>query len=353
MPSIIGMTQSAFDPASRVRFIQFIPGLRALGWEVDHRPNLPDRQWLSPLRRRVLRAVHYRLGRAKRKWNRWRDVRDAAGFDVALVNRDLAGGGLFFEKRLLKANPRVVFDFDDAIYIGRNEYAVRWMCEHAAWVTPGNPYLSEFVRRYTDRFTVIPTVVDTDRYVPRTHADEPHRGRVRIGWSGSDRSIHTTLFQHLEMLTRLQKKLDFDFVIVTNTKPHIPVSDFRWTFHEWNEEDEYRIGAVMDVGLMPLLDHEFHRGKCGLKLLQYMAAGIPTVATPVGVNSEITLQGKTGFLAMKDKEWEDALATLVESPELRARMGCEGRRICDEQWSIKRWLPELTKIFDRVRDGQS
>jgi len=282
------------------------------------------------------------------KSNRWRDVRNAAGADAVFVNRDLAGGGLFFEKRLLKNNPRVVFDFDDAIYIGKNERAIRWMCEHAAWVTPGNPFLSEFVRQHTDRFTIVPTVVDTERYVTWTRDGNRDRGPVRIGWSGSDRSIQSTLFQHLEMLKNLQKKLNFEFVVVTNTEPHLPVSDFRWKFYPWNEADEYRIGSIMDVGLMPLLDQEFQRGKCGLKLLQYMAAGIPTVASPVGVNREITLEGKTGFLASTEKEWEEALAQLVQSVDLRASMGCTGRKVCEEHWSIKRWLPELNQILRKV-----
>jgi glycosyltransferase involved in cell wall biosynthesis len=99
---------------------------------------------------------------------------------------------------------------------------------------------------------------------------------------------------------------------------------------------------------MPLLDQEFQRGKCGLKLLQYMAAGIPTVASPVGVNKEITRHGETGYLAMTAREWEESLAALIQSSSLRASMGSKGRCVCDAQWSIKRWLPELEKIFRRV-----
>ena len=127
MPRLMGMTNSAFDPASRVRFIQFIEDFERAGWTVDFRPNRPDRQWKSPLPGRALRAVHHRLGRAAMKWNRWSDVRDAAEADVVFVNRDLAGSGLFFERRLVRSNPRVVFDFDDAIFVGPNEEAVAWI----------------------------------------------------------------------------------------------------------------------------------------------------------------------------------------------------------------------------------
>lgn len=352
MPSIMGITQSAFDPASRVRFIQFMPGLKEGGWEVVHRPNHPDRQWMSPLKPRILRGAHYRAGRLVMKANRWSDVRRAGEFDLVFVNRDLAGGGLFFERRLLENNPRVVFDFDDAIFIGKNEYAVRWMCEHAAWVTPGNAYLAEFARKSSDHVTIIPTVVDTDRYAVRKYGAQEKGRKIRVGWSGSDRSVPPSLYPYLNMLVNLQRKLDFEFVVITNSRPRFPNPDLRFTFHEWNAEDEYNLESTMDIGLMPLVDEEFQRGKCGLKLLQYMAAAIPTVGSPVGVNKDIIAHGTTGFLATTEKEWEDALAELIQSASLRSSMGTAGRRVCVDQWSITRWLPELSAIFNRVRNGR-
>ena len=350
MPSLLGMTNSAFDPASRVRFIQFIPGLEKAGWKVDHRPNVPDRQWSSPLSGRWSRAAHYRLGRARMKWNRWRDVSGAGRFDAVFVNRDLAGRGTLFERRLLSRNPRVVFDFDDAIFIGRNEAAVAWMCARAAWVTPGNAYLAEFARRFTPNVTVIPTVIDTDRY--EMASPRPAGAPVRVGWSGSDQSIAAALFPSLPMLEAFQERLGFEFVIVTNTRPTLPVSRFRFTFVPWKAEEEGALGRHMDVGLMPLVDDAFQRGKCGLKLLQYMAAGLPAVASPVGVNAEIVIQGETGFLARREEDWGAALEELVRSADLRLSMGRRGRRRCEEHYSIRRWLPELIVILNRAASAR-
>jgi hypothetical protein len=349
MPSLLAMTKSAFDPASRVRLIQLIPGLEKAGWRVDHRPNAPDRLWSSPLSGRWARAAHHRVGRLLMKWNRWTDVSGAGRYDTVFVNRDLAGGGTFFERRLLARNPRVVFDFDDAIFIGRNEPSVAWMCAHAAWVTPGNDYLAEYARRHTSRVTVIPTMIDTDRYrvVPARPAEAP----VRVGWSGSDQSIAAALYPFLPMLEAQQERLGFEFVIVTNTSPTLPVSRLRFTFVPWKAEEEGNLGREMDVGLMPLVDDVFQRGKCGLKLLQYMAAGLPTVASPVGVNASITLPGETGFLAATDGEWGAALTALVRSPELRGRLGAAGRRRCVADYSVGRWLPRLVEIFERVAGG--
>jgi glycosyltransferase involved in cell wall biosynthesis len=290
------------------------------------------------------------VGRVEMKLNRWRDIQDARSYDVVFVNRDLAGGGLLFEKRLLKNNPRVVFDFDDAIFIGWNEPAVRWMCQHAAWVTPGNEYLATYARKFTNNVTVIPTVIDTDKYVARTYESHFTKDTVRVGWSGSDQSIASTLFPYLEMLARLQHRLDFEFVIITNTEPKkLPVDNFRWKFCKWTPEAEADLGSTMDIGLMPLKDDEFQRGKCGLKLLQYMAAGIPTVASPVGVNKEITLEGRTGFLATAPEEWGKALEQLVKSHQLRADFGRAGRERCEQHYSIRRWLPTLVDIFEHVR----
>jgi glycosyltransferase involved in cell wall biosynthesis len=350
MRTILGLTQSAFDPASRVRFIQFIPYLKESGWNVVHCPNRPDRQWFSPLRNRVARGLHYRAGRVLMKWNRWRDLETARSADVVFVNRDLAGSGTFFEQRLLKKNPRVVFDFDDAIFVGRNAASVRWMCERAAWITPGNEYLAKYARNFNSSVTVIPTVIDTDRYLVREYGQD-ECSPVRIGWSGSDLSIRTTLFPFLEMMSSLQKTIPFELVIISNTRPELPVTDLRWSFQSWQPESESLLSTAMDIGIMPLVDNEFQRGKCGLKLLQYMAAGLPTVASPVGVNADITLPGETGYLATTPKEWEEALAALVRQPDLRAQLGRAGRTRCEQHYSIRSWLPRLVTLFERVMDA--
>lgn len=343
MPTLCGMTTSAFDPASRFRFIQFIPYLQASGWSVTHMPNRPDRQWSSPLPFRPARALHQRAGRLRMKWNRWMETGAVGDFDVVFVNRDLAGGGNFFERRLLAQNPRVVFDFDDAIYIGRNEHAIAWMCSNASWVTPGNEYLAEWVRRHTPHVTVIPTVVDTETYVAGDCGSSDRT--VRLGWSGSDQSIAAVLYPRLAMLAELQREFAFRFVIISNTPPKLPVRDLKFTFYPWSADAEGRMGQLMDIGLMPLQDDEFQRGKCGLKLLQYMAAGIPAIASPVGVNSSIVADGKTGFLASSPAQWRTAIAELVSQPRLRTNMGRAGRQRCEQHYSVRRWLPELQRIL--------
>jgi len=350
MSHLMGITQSSFDPASRFRFVQFIPHLERSGWRVDFRPNRPDRQWHSTLPSRSLRALHYRAGRLVMKANRLRDVLAAPACDVVFVNRDLASEGAGLRRLFQRAIHKTVFDFDDAIFVGSRESAVRWMCTHAGWVTPGNEYLAQYARQFNNNVTIIPTVIDTDACRPGS-APAGRTGLVRIGWSGSDQSIQATLVPQLAMLRELQAKMPFELVVITNTAPRLPVPDLRWRFVPWSARGEAHLADELDIGIMPLADDAFQRGKCALKLLQYMAAGLPTVASPVGVNATVVQPGVTGFLATSPAQWHAALARLLGDTGLRARLGAAGRQVCEQDYSIRRWLPTLLQIFDRIREA--
>jgi glycosyltransferase involved in cell wall biosynthesis len=153
------------------------------------------------------------------------------------------------------------------------------------------------------------------------------------------------------MLASIQREVPFELAVVSNTKPTIPQTSLRWHFIPWSEETEISSLHSFDIGIMPLLDNEFQRGKCGMKLLQYMAVGIPTIASPVGVNRDIILHGETGFLASGEDEWRNALETLVRDAELRRQMGINGRQRCEELYSLKRWGPVLLDVFERVAGG--
>jgi len=136
--------------------------------------------------------------------------------------------------------------------------------------------------------------------------------------------------------------------VITNTRPRLNVPGLRWSFVPWRAEDEPHLSKQFDIGIMPLRDDAFQRGKCGLKLLQYMAAGLPTVASPVGVNESIVRHGTTGVHAKTEADWHDALSTLIRDHDLRATMGRAGRQRCEEEYSIRRWLPVLLDILGKV-----
>ncbi|MEI7780615.1 MAG: glycosyltransferase [Planctomycetota bacterium] len=346
-------SHSRDDPASRFRVVQYLPHVAAAGWEVTHRPNVPSRYWRPRRPLRWLRSIERRTAVGLRRWNRRRDIRDAADCDVVFLNRDLQEGAAVWERRLFAANPRVVFDFDDAIHLGAEKRAhIGWVCRQAAWVTPGNETLAAFAREFTDRATVTPSTVPIERYelhpLPGGAAVSAAGGPPRVGWLGSDLSIRETLFPRWELLGRLQRAIGFEFVICSQPRPTPPAGPLQWRFVEWSPAVEERIGRHVDIGIMPLEDDAFQRGKCGMKLLQYMAAGLPVVASPVGVNAAIVAHGETGFLAATEQEWHAAVAALAADAALRRRLGLAGRERCERSYSTSVWAPRLLEIFARV-----
>lgn len=342
---LIAYAHERGGPASRFRVEQFLPHLERAGWRTSLRTQRPARPWESPYRSDAVRWLHRRARTRARQLRRLRDIRAASAYDVVLLNRDLLAGRPAFEAKLLRRNPRVVFDLDDAIYLGEKEAHVAWICARAAWVTAGNERLADFARRHTDRVSVLPTVVDTDAYRVRSEHRRP--GRVRVGWLGSDRSIHETLVPHLDMLGRLRNEIGFDLVVVSKPKPELPPATAPWEFVEWSPANETRIAELFDVGIMPLVDEPYQRGKCGCKLLQYMAAGLPTIASPVGVNEHL-LGGGRGLRATSEGEWRAALATLVADAGLRRSLGAAGRAFVERSYSLRGWLPVLEEILARV-----
>jgi len=347
MRRLMACSHSRDDPASRFRVVQYLPFFTAAGWDVTHRPNRPSRYWTP---RWPLRSLQRRAAVALRRASRERDVRDAARCDAVFVNRDLQEGRLEWEQRLFAVNQRVVFDFDDAIYLGPERRAhVGWVCAAAAWVTAGNESLAAFAREFTDRVTVVPSTVPVESYElhPLCRGAEPP-GPARVGWLGSDLSIRETLYPHWEMLGRLQSRLGFEFVICSRPRPTPPPGGPRWRHVAWSPETEARISRHVDVGIMPLVDDEFQRGKCGMKLLQYMAAGLPVVASPVGVNAGLVTPGIDGFLATTETEWGEALAMLAASPDRRRALGLAGRDRCVAGFSTAAWAPRLLEILDRA-----
>jgi glycosyltransferase involved in cell wall biosynthesis len=191
--------------------------------------------------------------------------------------------------------------------------------------------------------TVIPTTIDTDKYLPES--SKPESPTPVIGWSGSFSTV-----QHLNILRaplrRLAAREKFRLRIVG-------VSDYRLDGVEvealpWRSRTEIEDLRVIDIGMMPLPDDDWSRGKCGLKALQYMALGIPTICSPVGVNSEIIQDGVNGFLASTADEWIEKLTTLLHSAELRKRFGLAGRRTVEAKYSARSQVPRVLEVFKSV-----
>ena len=199
----------------------------------------------------------------------------------------------------------------------------------------GNEYLAEYARAVNDRVTVIPTTVDTARYTvePRPPNDVPV-----IGWTGS----HSTA-RHLDTLQpalrRLAGRERFRLRVIG--APGYKVEGLDVEAMAWQSETEVEDLRPLDVGVMPLPDDPWSRGKCGMKALQYMGLAVPAVCSPVGVNSEIIRDCENGFLASTEDEWVEKLSLLLRSPELRARLGRAGRETIEARYSAAVQAPRV------------
>jgi glycosyltransferase involved in cell wall biosynthesis len=345
LPSLLALTQSDFDPASRFRIMQWLPRLEAAGWRTMHRPNRPPRYRRRPAGD-LTERLSFLLARARRRLHRRIDIRAAAGADLVWLNRDMLEGDPRWERRLLQANPRLVFDFDDAVYMSDRRGHFPEVCAAAALVIAGNETLATAARPYTDRVAVIPTVIDTAKH----QSGAPERsqgGPLRLGWCGSDLSIRQTLVPALPMLGALQRPLGFQVIVMSRPRPDLPTDGPRWDYVEWSPERERILGAWFDVGIMPLADEPFLQAKCGCKLLQYLACGLPAIASPVGVNAAFLSASCAGFAATDPAGWEAAIVRLAD-PALRQALGRRGRAWCEAETSIDRWLPTLDRLLRDV-----
>ncbi|RJR49553.1 MAG: glycosyltransferase family 1 protein [Desulfobacteraceae bacterium] len=291
----------------------------------------------------VQRAI--RVASIRRKW------------DVVFLYRELLPlGPPILEQVLGRKKMPIVYDFDDAIFLPNVSDAnrqfgflkwnskVRTICRLSSHVTVGNAYLKDFAGRFSNRVTVIPSTVDTDAYVPKDNVDI--KGVPVIGWSGSFSTVK--YLKALEpALKALRKKLDFRLKVIGCDD--YAIDGLEVERREWNALSEAQDIRSFDVGIMPLPDDAWTRGKCGMKALLYMSLGVPTIVSPVGMNSEIIKDGENGFLAVSDEEWVEKILAIVADVGLRKKFARAGRSTVEEHYSTRSQIGRLIEIFEDVQ----
>jgi len=335
---------STTAPAARFRLWQFVGPLRAMGHEVTVRALFPDRYWTGSSPIATVRRIQGYLAALLRLLSALWITRDIAHYDAVIMNRDLVPEPRvsWLEPWLARRNPCLIFDFDDAIFLGPRAEKLRKILPAFALVTAGNDYLAEFARLCHNNVRVWPTVVDTDRFMP---ASSRTPGVLRIGWSGSRSTMSYCLPLLQSILIRLSETIDFEFLVVSDRPPDFDWPGVRTRFIPWSAETEVESLQQMDIGLMPLRDESFERGKCGAKALTYMAVGIPALVSPVGVNARIVRDGVEGYHCRNDQDWIDALARLADDSLLRQHMGADGRERVMANYSVAALLPEMIDSF--------
>jgi glycosyltransferase involved in cell wall biosynthesis len=285
--------------------------------------------------------------------NRVATARLARGYDVVYILREtLPIGPAFVERWLTRAGIPYIFDFDDAIFVPMQSQlygrlaALRCAgktatsCARAAQVIAGNEYLANYARRFNPNVHVVPTTIDTRIYAwPRGRRRYPI---PTIGWSGSFSTV-----QYLDTLRPILQKLarHVPFRLLVIGARDYPLSGVEVEARPWSADSELEDLSEIDIGLMPLVNDAWARGKCGLKALQYMALAIPPVCSPVGVNCEIVQDGQNGFLANSPEEWLARLTLLLHNEQLRRDLGIAARHTVEARYSADVHAPRVADII--------
>jgi glycosyltransferase involved in cell wall biosynthesis len=328
-------------PAARARGFEIARRLEAAGVPCDVRVARPsvygDTQlpgllaWPRPLYSLVAAAC------------RPFQLRDLRRDDVVFFQRPIIELPTTLLERLAARGRRTIFDFDDAIYLNRGgRLKLPKLVRLVDRVVAGNPTLAE-AAGVPDKTTVIPTVVDTDRLRPAP--PRATRGQdVVLGWTGLA-SNYPQLETAAGGIARALARTGARLVLLSNLPPTGPLAKLGCEFRRWRPDTEAADLADFDIGLMPLPDRPYARGKCAYKLLQYMALGIPGVASPVGVNPQVVTDGVDGFLPADDAQWEQRLVQLIEQPSLRAEVGAQARRRVEAAYSYHAVLPRYLELL--------
>jgi glycosyltransferase involved in cell wall biosynthesis len=343
------------SPGQRYRVEAFLPFLERRGIKVRY-------DWL--LDRDDLR-IFYGNHEASKKtriavkaaWRRLASVVRARDIDVFLVQREAFFLGGAWSEWLAHLRAPVVYDFDDAIWIKAMSDANRrfaWLknvekipriVRMAHTVLAGNDYLAAWARTHSHNVMVVPSCVDTDQFAPvaaRSVADA-----VTIGWSGSPSTI-AHLRPLLPVLERVKAVYGPRVRVRVMGDPGFSHPPLELQGEAWSSAAEMQLLRAIDIGLMPLPDDEWTRGKCGIKGLVSMSMGAATVMSPVGVNVQIVRHGENGYLAASDDEWFEALARLIEDHALRRRIGLAGRQTVEDHYSVRRWEGTLAEVLVRA-----
>lgn len=345
----------AQSPSQRFRFEQYFEVLRAAGFQIKVSSFLTVTGWLvlyqpgnyftklfTIVRGFILRGIQ---------------LFTVPSYHWVFIHREAAPlGPPVFEWIIAKVlRKKIIYDFDDAIWLPNtssvNKIAgfLKWhgkakhICRWSYKVSAGNRYLCEYAANWCKHVVYNPTTIDTETlHNPNLYPIKNKTG-LRLGWTGS----HSTL-KYLKELIPVFEHLQNEFpnliFRVIADKP--PQLNLRFVeFVAWNKETEIEDLMQIDIGLMPLTDDAWAKGKCGFKALQYLALGIPAVVSPVGVNTTIITHGVNGFVCTTDEEWLNSLRTLISDAALRTRMGQAGRTTVEQYYSVRSNAPTFVGLF--------
>lgn len=265
--------------------------------------------------------------------------------DLIWLNRELLIGQYTLER--LFRQP-IILDIDDANWHAKPNglKTMRRIGRETIAVMAGNKYIADWFTQWNNNIHIIPTAIDTNRFSPENIDHIAHQNKpFTIGWTGSGGNIEF-LYSIEKALSAFLEKYNGKILIVGDREPKFQVIKSKYVdFRPWSPRTEASFLREMDVGLMPLPDNEWMRGKCSFKMLQYMSTAIPVVVSPIGMNIEVLNHGLIGYAAESHDDWFDALTMLYQNQQLASEMGETGRRIIIENYSRRVVSEKIANIF--------
>ncbi len=359
MPKILFLTLHRKDrsPGQRFRHEQFLTHLEENGFEITY----------SNMLNASDDKIFYGSGGAFKKvivglqsaMRRLKDLRRANQFDYIFIYRDAFFFGTWFERMFKRSKAKLVFDYDDSIWLRdenpnqsffqklKKPEKTGTIISYCDIVIAGNQYLKEYATKFNTNVVIIPTTIDLKEY--SKVQVEKQEGKVCIGWSGSFSTIKH-FESSIDALKRVKEKFGDRVYFKVIGDGNYRNDELGIIGNPWRKDSEIEDLCEIDIGIMSLPDDDWSKGKCGLKGLQYMALEIPTIMSPVGVNSDIIQDGVNGFLASTIDEWVAKLSLLIEDADLRNRLGKAGRVTVEKQYSVEankeKWLAVFSSGID-------
>lgn len=328
---VAAITRGQDVPSRRFRVEQLIPEMRENGVAIEeYVPKFsaypPKQKWLRPFWAGA--AITERLPFVLRSYQA----------DVVFFQREMISTLATFEGLCKK--PRVL-DIDDAIFMHREGKAVKKIAQGCDLVVCGNQFLADRVSDWNSNVIIVPTAVDCSRFCYKDHNSEDET--FVIGWIGSSCGLKYLLSIEEALASVLKRFPSVKIMVVSDEKPNFSkINEEQVLFIRWSREIEVEAIQSMDIGIMPLSDSEWEKGKCSYKMLQYMACGMAVIVSPVGMNHDVLQLGDLGFAAKSSADWRDCLGELIVNHDKRKKMGREGRKVIEQYFDVKQVALKLS-----------
>lgn len=347
MIMVTAVTSGTDVPSARFRVRQHLDALRTRGVAVKEMASPLSVHGDNPLAAAKLPAgIDRALWGTARVCARIPAIIESRRGDVTWLERGLLPGRPSLERWLSRP---IVFDVDDAIWLRapRGREQVQQTAQRSRLALAGNSYIAEYLSSWIDDVRVVPTAIDVERFHPVPAA--PTGRRLTVGWTGTS-SNFPYLVPVVESISSVLDRHSAELLVVADTPPASLARSPRFMrFERWSPEGEAALVREMDIGLMPLEDSEWARGKCAFKLLQYMASGVPYVASPVGMNVEVLELGG-GLPAPTVASWPEIVDELITDEAARSSLAARGRQVAEDRYAADVIVADLaTALRDATR----